>query len=112
MCALSEYLQARAPLLGVHPDSYLFMDSTGRPVSKDQVNQVIKSAVTKLGLSPNNYTTHSLRSGAATTAGQLGFTEPEIKALGHWKSSAYSTYVHDTHLDSFTYSARLATQQL
>ena len=108
VCMLRLYLAERDAVLGLHPESYLFMNSQGRPVTKDQVNAVIKSAVAKLGLDPKSYTTHSLRSGAATNASALGFTEPEIKALGHWSSTAYSAYIHDSHLDRYNYAARLA----
>ena len=107
VCAMQSYLNHRSRNGTLHPDSYLFVNHNGQPVSKDQFNQVLKSAVSSLSLPAHQYSTHSLRSGAATTAAQLGFTEPEIKNLGHWASSAYTSYIHNTPIDNFTYAKRL-----
>ena len=36
---------------------------------------------------------HSLQIGAATTAVACGIEDSLIQALGHWKSSAFTTYI-------------------
>ena len=111
-CLLRHYLFDRQCTLGLHPESYLFALPNGRPVTKDYLNKLIKTGMSALGIDKSLYSSHSLRSGAATTAGQTGFNEVEIKLLGHWSSSAYSTYVHNKHLNRFHFSSRLATQHL
>ena len=40
-----------------------------------------------------NYTLHSFRVGAASTATALGFPEYLLKALGRWSSDAYKVYI-------------------
>ena len=39
------------------------------------------------------YSGHSFRSGAATTAAQQGVEDATIKMLGRWKSGAYQQYI-------------------
>ena len=112
VCTMHTYLRARTPALGLHPESYLFVDAQGRPATKHQLNSIIKNAIHGLGLDSKNYSSHSLRSGAATTASQLGFTEPELKALGHWASQAYTAYVHQDFATNFNYASRLASQTI
>ena len=108
VCALSVYCQQRASNGTLHPNSYLFIYPSGQPVTKDQYNRIIKAAVSSLSLPSELYSTHSLRAGAATTAAQLGFTEPEIKSLGHWASTAYTSYIHHIPQDRLTYAKRLS----
>ena len=71
------------------------------------VNEKIKQLVANLGMDPRNYSTHSIRSGAASTAAKLGFQDWEIMRLGGWKSATYRSYIRhlDTHVAGF--SARL-----
>ncbi len=45
-----------------------------------------------------NYTGHSFRRGAATSARLAGLSEEEIQLLGRWKSNGYRLYV-ETHPD-------------
>ena len=112
VCAMLANLRAKFAIHGHHPETFLFTGQDGRPVTKDQLNQVIKQSVLKLGLAPDRFSTHSLRAGAATTAVQVGLNEHDIKQLGHWSSSAYIAYIRQNDLHSFTYSHRLASQQL
>ena len=112
VCALKDYLAYRSLNIGLHPESYLFCDSQGRPIHKDYLNKLIKQGMLALGLDSGLYSSHSLRSGAATTASQLGFNDADLKALGHWRSTAYLTYIHNSQQHRFNYSARLASQPL
>ena len=112
VCLLVEYIRARFAASSYHPKAYLFTFPDGRPVPKHALNSVIKTEIQCLGLNPTGYTTHSLRSGAATTAGQLGFSENQIKQLGHWSSSAYLTYVQHSQHSRLQFSQRLSQQVL
>ena len=107
VCSMLQYMDHRQSTGTLHPDSYLFVDHNGRPISKCNLNQVIKRLSTKLGLG-NSYTTHSLRAGAATTASAAGFNEHEIQQLGHWASQAYTTYITPDYQHRYAFAKRLA----
>ena len=111
VCSMLTYLHGRQAS-GLHPGAYLFVDEHGRPIHKQALNKVIKQAVSALGLNSALYTTHSLRSGAATTANQMGFSETEIQSLGHWASASYKEYITNLDTHSFSFAARLSSQPI
>ena len=53
----------------------------------------VQQALQKAGLPEKNYTGHSFRIGAATTAAAAGVEDAMIQALGRWKSLAFLTYI-------------------
>ena len=107
VCSILHYFQYRWAIGTLHPESYLFVHPDGRPVTKHQLNVKIKQLSAMLGLPVSHYSTHSLRSGAATTASSSGFTPAEIKLLGHWTSEAYQHYIHTSHQHQFNFASRL-----
>ena len=109
VCSMLSYLNHRQLNSTLHPSSYLFTHGNGRPITKCQLNQVIKRVVSMLGLSASNFTTHSLRSGAASTASAAGFNEHEIQQLGHWTSQAYRTYIKNDYQHRYDFASRLAS---
>ena len=111
VCMMTEYLQSKPASL-LHPQSYLFTFKDGRPVTKAHLNSVIKQQIQSLNLDCSNYSTHSLRAGAAMTANQLGFNEDDIKQLGHWKSLAYQSYIRQSYGHRLQFSKRLVQQPL
>ena len=54
----------------------------------------IRHLLMQAGMCPTNYTSHSFRIRAATTAAAAGLPSWLIKTLGRWSSDAYLTYVH------------------
>ena len=60
------------------------------------------------GFNPSKFSGHSYRSGAATTAGDQGFTEWELKMMGRWKSTAYNVYLRNPKIVS-TFAKRLVS---
>ena len=54
----------------------------------------VQAALKMAGISPEAYTGHSFRIGAATTAAKCGIEEDSlIQTLGRWKSTAYLAYI-------------------
>ena len=107
VCTMQHYLVLRSRQGTLHANAFLFVDQAGRPITKQQLNLEIKRCVASLGLDTANYTSHSFRSGAATSAHQAGFSETQIKALGHWASSAYSGYIRQFDSHAFDLSRKL-----
>ena len=71
----------------------LFYFASGKPLSRSTFVREFRQAVSEAGVSPNGYSGHSFRSGAATTAARNGVSDCHIKKLGRWKSSAYLRYI-------------------
>lgn len=55
-----------------------------RPLSDDAFYALLRGRVAAIGLNPNEYSWHSLRSGAATAADEQGLPEHVIATIGGW----------------------------
>ena len=87
VAALSRYLSIRG-----HAPGPLFLRSNGQPLSPFLVNSWLRSILASAGIH-GNYSSHSFRIGAATSAALSGIPDHVIKALGRWSSDAYLTYI-------------------
>ncbi len=90
--AIREYLrlrisQAKSPL------EPLFLDHAGNPVSRTWFQKQLKSVLLSAGISAANFSSHSFRIGAATSAAQKGLTKHQIQTLGRWSSEAFQSYI-------------------
>ncbi|MGL5102545.1 MAG: hypothetical protein ACRC6N_08390, partial [Plesiomonas sp.] len=45
------------------------------------------------GIPADNFSSHSFRIGAATTAAQKGLSQHQIQTLGRWSSEAFKSYI-------------------
>ena len=88
--ALSEYLPGRVAMF---PPGPLFVMNNGTALTPGLFNQLLRELLDKLGLNSSNYSSHSFRAGAATTAAAAGMPAWLIKALGRWSSEAYQVYI-------------------
>ena len=70
----------------------LFMLPNGQPMSRDKFCSWLKDAMLRIG-ETGNYSGHSFRIGAATTAAAVGIPDHLIKTLGRWISDAYQLYI-------------------
>ena len=85
---LAQYLSQR----GLSPGP-LFVFPGQKYLSRSYFTSMLRSALTFIGLDPAHYKSHSFRIGAATHAALLGLSDPEIQALGRWKSGAFKKYI-------------------
>ncbi len=53
----------------------------------------VKDALDKAGVNPGQYSGHSFRIGAATTAAARGLEDSTVRTPGRWKSLAYLEYI-------------------
>lgn len=94
--ALKDYMSIRPSVQGP-----LFIHFYTKPLTKVQVNKVLKKCVLTLGLPTEDYSSHSFRIGAATSAAIQGVSEEKIKLMGRWKSNAVNSYIRPERLISF-----------
>ena len=87
VAALLVYLAVRGP--GEGP---LFRFKDGRALTRSRLVAVVRDALARAGLKPEDYSGHSFRIGAATTAAACGVSVDTIKTLGRWRSQAYQLY--------------------
>jgi hypothetical protein len=106
-CTLVSYLGSKPVVVNGYKLP-LFSDYLGRVLTKKYFVPVTRISLALLGFEPSLYSGHSYRAGAATTAGNLGFEEWEIKMLGRWNSSAYHIYLRNPKVVA-TFSQRLVS---
>ncbi len=86
--ALQQYLACQS--LGPGP---LFRFADGSPLTKRSLNMLVKTLSQRVGITPDRYSTHSFRIGAATTAATAGLPDWKIRMLGRWLSDSYQIYI-------------------
>ena len=68
-------------------------------ISDKSVSLIIKKYASYVGLDPNKYGGHSLRSGFATTTAESGAEERNIMAMtGHKTTQMVRRYIHEANL--------------
>jgi hypothetical protein len=107
-CMMCKYLVYRSTIPNNAPSSALFLDILGNPLKKEYFLSTTRLALSMAGFNPSKFSGHSYRSGAATTAGDRGFTEWELKMMGRWKSTAYNVYLRNPKIVS-TFAKRLVS---
>ena len=88
VAALLGYLAVRPPLPGP-----LFLFRDGTTLSKPRLIGSLRQVLGEVGVDSSRYSGHSFRIRAATAAAKLGVSDSMIKALGRWKSSAFTRYI-------------------
>ncbi|XP_073678908.1 uncharacterized protein [Garra rufa] len=76
-----------------NPSDPLFTDDFNRPVSRFWFQKHLKVVLLLSGTPADNFSSHSFRIGAATTAAQKGMSQQQIQTLGRWSSDAFKSYI-------------------
>ena len=88
---IQRYLQVSRP----SPDQPLLLHCNGRPLYLHQFRAMLRKLLGMAKLQPQEFNTHSLRIGAATSAAEEGVPTRTIKRLGRWRSRAYRLYIRN-----------------
>ena len=102
--AVLAYLAVRPPTPGP-----LFLFQDGTPLSRSQLVSHLREALTQLGVDVTNYSGHSFRIGAASTAAKAGFSDSFIQTLGRWRSNAFTAYIR-TPVEDLVAAAAVLSQ--
>lgn len=93
------------------PSSYMFifrniatsgkkLVPTNKPITYDSARNIFKKKLKSIGLNPEHFGLHSLRSGGATEAAKFGCSRATIKKHGRWKTDvASSKYIRSSEND-------------
>ena len=82
----------------------LFLFENGLPLSRSLLTDRLRAILLSAGL-PGNFSSHSFRIGAATSAARAGIPDHLIQVLGRWESDAYKQYIR-TPPDLITRAAK------
>ena len=77
------------------------------PLCKSKLLPLFNRLLGQIGLSPSQYSFHSLRHGGATLAAQSGVSELMLMAHGDWRSSCFQTYIKNAQIRSFAVSKQM-----
>ena len=85
----------------------LFKFSDGRSLTRQRLVTAVKEALDAAGVESGQYSGHSFRIGAATTAAARGLEDSTVRTLGRWKSLAYLEYIRIPRAQLANYTSRL-----
>ena len=71
----------------------LFLTENGTPLTRSVFMLHVKRIISRLGLDSANFTGHSFRVGASTSASSARLEDHLIRTLGRWSSDCYRTYI-------------------
>ena len=71
----------------------IFKFKDGRPLTHSKFVEAVKRALEIAWVDSSQYTGHSFKSGAATTAASQGIGDSTIMMLGRWRCSTYQRYI-------------------
>ncbi len=102
VAAMLAYLVVRGKSAGP-----LFRFIDGKPLTRQRLVTAVKVALEEAGVEPGQYSGHSFRIGAATTAAARGLEDSTVRTLGRWKSLAYLEYIKIPRAQLASYTARI-----
>ncbi|RXN17693.1 proline and serine-rich 1-like protein [Labeo rohita] len=91
---ISEYVLSRYAN-NSSPQEPLFLTENGKMATRFWFNKHFLKVLSASGISPEHYSLHSFRIGAATTAASAGISDETIRVMGRWSSEAYRLYIRN-----------------
>ena len=71
----------------------LFCHRDGSPLTREQLVSNLRATLAAAGVDYRNFSGHSFRIGAASTAAAKGVAHSTIQTLGRWKSESFKRYI-------------------
>ncbi|RXN37603.1 poly [Labeo rohita] len=105
---ISEYVLSRYAN-NSSPQEPLFLTENGKMATRFWFNKHFLKVLSASGISPEHYSLHSFRIGAATTAASAGISDETIRVMGRWSSEAYRLYIHNNFNDLHQAQAHISS---
>ena len=91
---INDYIKRRKLIKEtVTSDEQFFIYQDGSPVQGEQVRNILRELINRLGLNGSLYDVHSLRIGRSSDMAKFGYTIGEIKRAGRWRSNSVFKYI-------------------
>ncbi|XP_017164877.1 uncharacterized protein LOC108167014, partial [Poecilia reticulata] len=94
------YVQSRFAA-NASPHDPLFISEPGKQASRFWFSCHFRQVLSLSGISPDHYSAHSFRIGAASSASSQGVPDHTIQILGRWSSQAYHLHIRNNLKDLF-----------
>jgi hypothetical protein len=108
-CASRVGAVQQAHCLQLRDSDLLCTASKTKSISSTDMTTAIRQAAVDAAENPDNYGTHSLRSGGATALFAAGVDRLAIKHLGRWRSDCYEQYARTDNVTLKGIAAAMAT---
>ena len=110
LCPVAAYRQMLRLCPGGDMDPAFLLKVSGKvqPVSYSLLQAMIKRGVSRLGLDPNMFSSHSLRRAGASWAFQSGVPGELIQTHGDWTSQAYLRYLELSMTEKMQVAQRMS----
>ncbi|KAI2646043.1 enzymatic polyprotein [Labeo rohita] len=105
---ISEYVLSRYAN-NSSPQEPLFLTENGKMATRFWFNKHFLKVVSASGISPEHYSLHSFRIGAATTAASADISDETIRVMGCWSSEAYRLYIRNNLNDLLQAQAHISS---
>ncbi|KAI2666821.1 hypothetical protein H4Q32_026527 [Labeo rohita] len=105
---ISEYVLSRYAN-NSSPQEPLFLTENGKMATRFWFNKHFLKVLSASGISPEHYSLHSFRIGAATTAASAGISDETTRVMGRWSSEAYRLYIHNNLNDLLQARAHISS---
>ena len=89
---MRKYLAIRGTIAG---PLFTMTSESPIPVTRAQFNTQLRLCLAFCRYPTTQFTSHSFRIGAATTAAAQGLTDAQIRQLGRWNSDAFKKYIRN-----------------
>ena len=95
---LGTYVMRYGSMIPSDPFFRRYENGRGHSVRTTEVSWLIKDMMKRVGENPNNYSSHSLRKGGASTLKSKGESDENINHWGRWKPGSRANLVYTSSL--------------
>ena len=113
ICPVAWFLRYKS-MKAYHPSEWLLVSTTSlanKALKNSLPNDRLKIWMGKIGEQAQDWSSHSLRHGGATSAAAMGIGERLLKVHGRWRSNCVRVYIHDSLESRLSVSRAIAAYQ-